>query len=424
MTTTAQQRPMFTPARVVALALITVVMAGLAYLRWGSASDSLSVPSGAKAGDLTLKPCEYTTEKGAFAADCGALVVPENRADTRSRLIALPVTRVRARSEHPGEPLFRLDGGPGITNMEFEWANRFVGDRDMVFVGYRGVDGSSVLDCPEVTSALKHSTDLAGEKSFRAYADGFRSCAKRLTDDGVDLAGYSLAQQVDDLEAARVALGYGQIDLLSESAGTRTAMIYSWRHPDSIHRSVMIGVNPPGHYVWDPKTTDEQLARYAALCSGDHSCRKRTEDLAASMRRTAAHMPDRWGLLPINRSNVLVASFLGFQETSPKVTPANGPMTVDSWLSAAEGDPSGLWLLSVAGDLLFPDIFTWGEFAAAGVLDAPAADAYYAAGADHGSILANAAADFLWGGGQLAHAWPAGPDDAEYRQLRTSTVET
>ena len=62
---------------------------------------------------------------------------------------------------------------------------------------------------------------------MRAYGDAFRSCAHRLTEDGVDLSGYGLAQQVDDLEAARKALGYGRIDLLSESAGTRTAMIYA-----------------------------------------------------------------------------------------------------------------------------------------------------------------------------------------------------
>ena len=45
-------------------------------------------------------------------------------------------------------------------------------------------------------------------------------------------------QRVDDLEAARKALGYHQIDLLRESAGTRTAMLYSWRYPTAIHRSV------------------------------------------------------------------------------------------------------------------------------------------------------------------------------------------
>ena len=81
-------------------------------------------------------------------------------------------------------------------------------------------------------------------------------------------------------------------------------MIYAWRYPESIHRSVMIGVNPPGHFLWDAKTTDEQIGRYADLCSKDASCSKRTDDLAASMRRTAADMPDRWFFLPIKEGNV------------------------------------------------------------------------------------------------------------------------
>ena len=296
--------PTFTAARIVALALIAVLACGLAYLRFGPDGGSVSVPAGAKAGDLTLESCEYATEDGSYAADCGTLVVPENRADPQSRLIALPVTRIRARSAHPAEPIFRLEGGPGLTNMQFTKASRFADYHDVVLVGYRGVDGSSRLDCPEVESAVGHSNDILAEKSMRAYGNALRACADRLTGDGIDLAGYGLAQQVDDLEAARKALGYDRIDLVSESAGTRTALIYSWRYPKSIHRSVMIGANPPGHFVWDAKTTDEQIQRYSELCAKDETCSKRTDDLAASMRRTAADIPDRWLFLPIKKGNV------------------------------------------------------------------------------------------------------------------------
>ena len=156
----------FTRGRIVALALIGLAVLGLAYLRLGSGADPVSVPAGAQAGDLILDPCDYATEDGSYAADCGTLVVPENRADPQSRLIALPVTRIRAQSDDPAEPIFRLEGGPGITNMEFAKASRFADDHDVVLVGYRGVDGSVRLDCPEVESALKHSTDFLGEKSF------------------------------------------------------------------------------------------------------------------------------------------------------------------------------------------------------------------------------------------------------------------
>ena len=75
------------------------------------------VPEGAQAGDLIdLKPCTYEAGKIKYSADCGTLVVPENRSDPNSRLIALPVIRVRALSDSPAEPIFYLQGGPGGTS--------------------------------------------------------------------------------------------------------------------------------------------------------------------------------------------------------------------------------------------------------------------------------------------------------------------
>jgi pimeloyl-ACP methyl ester carboxylesterase len=418
-----QAARVFTLGRVFALALIGLVVLGLAYLRFGLGDDPVSVPAGANAGDLILEDCEYETENGSYAADCGTLVVPENRADPQSRLIALPVTRIRARSENPAEPVFRLEGGPGKTNMSFSKASRIADDHDVVLVGYRGVDGSSVLDCPEVESALKHSTDLLGEKSLRAYAGAFRTCADRVEDDGVDLAGYTLPQRVDDLEAARVALGYERINLVSESVGTRTAMIYSWRYPGSINRSVMIGVNPPGHFLWGAKTTDEQIGRLADLCSKDDACSKRTDDLTASLATT--DIPKRWFFLPIKSGNVRVASFYGLMETTQENAPLAAPMTLSSWLSAAEGDPSGFWLQSLFAEVFFPGSFVWGEYAAAATLDAQAAKRYFSSDRQESrSNLGRAATTFGWGGGLLSDAWPASPDEREYSRLRTSNVET
>jgi pimeloyl-ACP methyl ester carboxylesterase len=415
----------FGPARIVALALLSLTTLALAYLHFSGGDNAVSVPSGAHAGQLKLHACHYTTENGSYRADCGTLVVPENRHSAHSRLIAVPVTRIRARSDHPAEPIFRLQGGPGLTNMTFSKASRYAENHDVVLVGYRGADGSSVLDCPEVESALKHSTDFLGEQSFRAYGDGFRTCAERLMDDGVDLAGYTLPQRVDDLEAARTALGYGRIDLLSESAGTRTAMIYSWRYPESIHRSVMIGVNPPGHFLWDAKTTDEQIRRYTELCSKDESCSKRTDDLVLSMRDTAADIPERWFFLPIKEGNVRVASFYGLMESTSEAAPLSAPMTLSSWLSAANGDSSGFWLQSLLADLAFPGSFVWGEYASSARADAQAANEYFSAGGQvHDSNLGVAATAFGWGDGRMAEGWPAAPDENEYSRVQHSNVET
>jgi pimeloyl-ACP methyl ester carboxylesterase len=347
-------------------------------------------------------------------ADCGTLVVPENRASSKSRLIALPVTRILARSSHPLAPIFYLNGGPGITNMTFPQAGRLTAQHDVVMVGYRGVDGSSVLNCPEVTAALEHSADFLGKASLTAYSQAFASCAKRLERDGVDLAGYTLAEQADDIEAARVALGYKRIDLLSESAGTRLGMIYQWRYPNSVDRSVMVGVNPPGNFIYSGAEIDQGIERYSALCAKQPACRARTANLAASMKHTAADMPSSWYSLPIKPGNALVGTFLGLTEATSVDSPLSGPMTLDSWISAAHGDPSGLWLLSTMANLTLPQSFTWGEFASIGMADAQPVERYFSSGADRGSIIGNPLGEFLWG--QEASCTPGRPT-----RVRTST---
>jgi pimeloyl-ACP methyl ester carboxylesterase len=414
----------FSPGRLVALVLIALAGIGLAYLRF-TGDSAVSVPAGANAGDLILEDCEYATEDGGYEAECGTFVVPENRHDAGSRLIALPVTRIRALSEKPAEPIFRLQGGPGITNTEFRDVSRFADEHDVILVGYRGMDGSSVLDCPEVESEMKRSTDLLGEKSFGERADAFRACADRLTDEGVDLDGYSLPQRVDDLEAARKALGYDRIDLLSESAGTRTAMIYSWRYPKRIHRSVMIGVNPPGHFVWDAKTTDEQIRRYAALCAEDSSCRSRTPDLAASLHSAYERMPENWWFLPIKEGNVEAGAFFGLMAaTTDGAGPLAAPWTIDMLLAADEGDGSGAWLMSLLAQVAFPSEQLWGDVAAVARSDVAHARRSFASDRDRRSLIGTPGADLIWAGGQLVDAWPANPDENEYTQVRDSKVET
>ncbi|MFY1637084.1 alpha/beta fold hydrolase [Solwaraspora sp. WMMB335] len=417
-------RRRFTGARITALVVIGALTTGLGQVATPASRSVVEVPSGARAGDFTQRPCRYETEDGPREADCGTLVVPENRLRPDSRLIALPVIRIRATGERPGEPVFWLTGGPGGTNLKIRQAGRLTGGHDVVLVGYRGVDSSTILDCPEVPAVLRVSADLTGPDTQSRYATALADCYHRLAGNGVDLDGYSLPQRVDDLEEARRALGYDRINLLSTSAGTRTAMIYAWRHPRVVHRSAMISVNPPGHFLWDPAITDRQLRYYSTLCARDPGCSARTPDLVASMTATAADMPTRWGLLPIKEGTVRAATLWGMFHSTSSSAPLNAPTTIDAWQAAAAGDPSGFWALSVLADLALPDSFVWGEFAASGVIDAEAIRNFYAAGGDRHSILGNAPVEFLWAGGGLTQAWPASPDYDGYRTVRPSDVET
>jgi pimeloyl-ACP methyl ester carboxylesterase len=228
----------------------------LAQVACGGAEEPepIVVPAGALSGDLIgLESCDYEVGEDVHAADCGTLVVPENREDSNSKLIALPITRIRAIATVPDEPIFWLGGGPGKSNMRFthkEDLESLITNHDIVTVGYRGMDGSMVLDCPEISQALKNPPDdLLSDASLESYGAAGARCAERLQGSGVDLAGYTMTETINDMEDTRMAMGYERINLLGASYGTRLAMIYEWMYPESLFRIVMAAVNPPGHFV-------------------------------------------------------------------------------------------------------------------------------------------------------------------------------
>jgi pimeloyl-ACP methyl ester carboxylesterase len=193
----------------------------------GAKQAPVTVPEGAQAGDLVgLEPCTYEANKVKYDADCSTLVVPENRSAPDSRLIALPVIRVRATGDNPAEPIFYLSGGPGTSNLRFRYLEDLIEFHDFVLVGYRGVDGSVVLDCPEISETMRKSRGLLSDEALENYTTAGASCARRLQAEGVDLAGYTMVETIDDNEDARVALGYDRVSLLGASYGTRLERVH------------------------------------------------------------------------------------------------------------------------------------------------------------------------------------------------------
>jgi len=118
-----------------------------------------------------------------------------------------------------------------------------------------------------------------------------------------------------------------------------------------------------------------------------------------------------------------MTTFLGMADAAAS-PPLTGPVTLNSWISAAHGNPGGLWLLSMLGDLVLPKVFTWGEFAAIGQADAHTAERYFAGTSDRGSIIGNPGNEFLWANGALLHAWPANPSQNQYTTVPNSDVPT
>jgi pimeloyl-ACP methyl ester carboxylesterase len=397
--------------------LLTALLVGC-----GSSPKTI-VPEGAKPDQLTMHKEIFKVKKGFFKsveyeADQGTLVVRENRENPHSRLIALPVVRVHSLNKNADKPIFWLAGGPGGSNMKFNKFKGLIDNHDLILVGYRGADGSTILESPEIAKALKGVGDnVLNEESKTGVADATVKFVKRIKAEGTDLLGYNIPEVVEDMEAVRLALGYEKINLLSLSYGTRVAMIYAWMHSGSIHRSAMLAVNPPGHFAWDPKVIDEQIEYYSKLWAKDKELTDRSEDLAQTMRVVSHDMPRHWLFLPINPGKVKLVSFMMlYNRTTAK-------LVFDAFVSAENGDASGLALMSLAYDLIITNALILGDLFAKGYSDHDPWPDFLTKENVKKSILGSPFSMLL---SEMTKPgiWPAKSYPDEYRKVQPTNVET
>jgi pimeloyl-ACP methyl ester carboxylesterase len=363
------------------------------------------------------QPGTFKTKSAEYIADFGTITVPENRNNSGSRLIHLPVIRIHARSTTPDEPIFYLAGGPGQSNIECIPLDTLLVNHDFIMAGYRGVDGSVKLDCPEVVDALKENDDPLTEESLRRLAKAWEASARRFAEQGIDWNGYSIPQVIEDMETVRRILKYGRINLQSESYGTRVAYLYGLTYPEHIHRSIMIGGSSLGHFMWDPQTVDEQLRTYAQLWSRDSVMSARCPDLIGAMRRALQNMPKRYLFFSLNPGKIKVTAFcMLFHRNS-------AAMVFDAFVKADEGDYSGLALLSTGFDYIIPSMFTWGDFAKglSADMDSARIESYSKENPD--AVLGSPLNTLLWKPLLYGHI-PIQPIPQELRTVRPSDVET
>jgi pimeloyl-ACP methyl ester carboxylesterase len=226
---------------------------------------------------------------------CGTYEVFENRAARTGRKIPLHLVVLPATG--PGrlpDPFVYFAGGPGEPSVPwgFFWVQQLAGlrsKRDVLLIDTRGTGRSGELACPE----------LRGEQSIQGFLDDFlpvakvQACRDRLKKE-VDLSWYTTDAAVDDVEEVRTALGYGPLNLMGSSYGTRVVLTYLRRHPGSVRTATLQGVLPPDVklLLTMPRNTQGALDGLIAECEGDPPCRGAfptlREEVAAVLHRATA----------------------------------------------------------------------------------------------------------------------------------------
>ncbi|HEU5056958.1 MAG TPA: alpha/beta fold hydrolase, partial [Kofleriaceae bacterium] len=151
---------------------------------------------------------------------------------------------------------------------------------DVVLVDQRGTGGSGALSCPvSFSDPLRPVLDL----------EVVRACRDRLSA-RADLASYSTAAAVADLDAVRAALGHDRIDIIGLSYGTRVAQEYLRAHPDRVRAVVLLGTVSPADRLPLPfaHNAHQVLVRLAQECAADVACHRAVPDMLADVAAVRA----------------------------------------------------------------------------------------------------------------------------------------
>lgn len=195
-----------------------------------------------------------------YPADYGTLIVKENRSKRNSRLINIPIVRVPALNRDTClDPIYILNGGPGESNFQPQlFIEQIIQNRDIVIVGYRGVDGSVVLKCQCLKDAFL-SDSLTVANAQQLFADSFNLCVNKWEKQQIDISGYSMNEVVADLESTRKLLGYEQLNFISFSYGTMLSQLYQNTFSDRVNKMVLIGARPANDFLFSKDQLNSQI---------------------------------------------------------------------------------------------------------------------------------------------------------------------
>lgn len=210
-----------------------------------------------------VPPALGLTEGQGYA--CGDLVVYENRV-AKGRTIRVHYIQIESASTSTNATIY-LAGGPG-------------GDGQSM-LGY-----AAVLGAPFLNGLLADGDFLVISQRGTARSIPFLDCQTSDCADfsaSYDLASYNTAENADDVDELRAALGYDKLNLYGISYGSRLGLEVMRRHGANVRASVIEGL-VPSSIVWPaaiPASFYSALTGLHASCAAAGACGTAYGDLVA-----------------------------------------------------------------------------------------------------------------------------------------------
>lgn len=219
-------------------------------------------------------------------AQCMDMEVPLDYGQPQGRKIQLHVAVIPASGKAPQpDPLFFFAGGPGqsaVASTLPMWPvfSKVLQHRDVVLIDQRGTGRSTPLKCP-----LEESLELVADDALLR-----RKTRECLEQQQLDVRYFTSRQAVADVDLVRKALGYGQINLMGVSYGTRMAQLVLREYPERV-RSIILDAVLPLEVVVGIDFADNLAASLQKLflhCATEDGCSQAFPELEDDWRRYLA----------------------------------------------------------------------------------------------------------------------------------------
>ncbi|WP_308912041.1 alpha/beta hydrolase [Pseudokordiimonas caeni] len=243
------------------------------------------------------EPITFTAGSGEkVEAFHGTFEVPEHRANPESRKITLSYIRFPATGEKHGNPIVYLAGGPGAPGSGTAERQRFPlfmalrQHGDVIAFDQRGTGQSTRLSHCSSSVTVPIDEPVSDAAYMALYRTATAECGTFWRDQGIDLAGYTTLESVQDLSALRWELGAERITLWGISYGTHLALAALKEIPDEVDRAILASVEGLDQTVKLPERTDAYFARVQAAINTQPKAKALYPDIAGLMRRVHARL--------------------------------------------------------------------------------------------------------------------------------------
>jgi class 3 adenylate cyclase/pimeloyl-ACP methyl ester carboxylesterase len=271
---------------VVAVAVAVVVSRSMSHSNSSVAASppaGITAPKGYVPRYVTTR-CPSSVTSVASNANCGLLLVPQDRAKPAGRQVRLLVTSAPPRLSGPSvAPTIDVCG---CENLGSSLARDH---SELIHVAQRGfVDSDPELTCPEMSAAQISSlaSRALDPTEIARGTDAMRRCRARLVAAGVDPAQYNYDTAAHDLLDLMYALHIQRADFVAFE-GADAEVFDVLRQAPSAVRSITLDNPPPaGTTALSDPIGDFAGAwgRYVALCDRDPICAHAYPDLAQALQ--------------------------------------------------------------------------------------------------------------------------------------------